>query len=87
LRAGGLSDQSDTALAAGFQVDDYREQLLSMRYLDIAAVVFALRMVPWAVGPFSLEDHEPRLRELHDRGEPVVTGSTAVFLRATRPRS
>ncbi|HJV09345.1 MAG TPA: hypothetical protein VJ653_06675, partial [Acidimicrobiales bacterium] len=78
-------DVRATVLAAGFQVDDYREQLVRVRYLDIAAVVFALRMVPWTVGPFSLDQHEARLRELHERGEPVVTASTALFLQATRP--
>lgn len=84
----GEWDVRATVLAAGFQVDDYREQLLCTRYLDIAAVVFSLRMVPWAVGPFSLEQHEGRLRELHEQIErdgPLVTGSTALFLRATRP--
>ena len=84
----GTWDVRDTVLAAGLQVDDYREQLLQVRYVDIAAVIFALRMAPWTVGEFRLPDHRARLEELHaviERDGPLVTGSTAVFLRASRP--
>ncbi|MEX0948659.1 MAG: hypothetical protein WD296_07625 [Acidimicrobiia bacterium] len=56
-----------TVLDAGFELLDYREQLLATHYLDIAAVVFELRKAPWAVGQFVLDDHRERLRELHDR--------------------
>ncbi|MGH9226122.1 MAG: SAM-dependent methyltransferase [Acidimicrobiales bacterium] len=78
----------DRLLDAGFVLLDYREELTRILYLDIAAVVFALRMVPWTVGEFRLDDHRSRLFELHRqiaRDGPLVTASTGVYAHAVRP--
>lgn len=77
----------DALLDAGFLVQDYREELTRNLYVDIAAVVFTLRMVPWTVGDFRLEEHRDRLLELHrqiDRDGHLVTASTAVYVHATK---
>jgi SAM-dependent methyltransferase len=78
----------DDVLDAGFAVSDYREQLTHTRYSDIAAVVFALRMVPWSVGVFNIDDHRERLYELHlqiERDGGLQTAWTSVFLHAYKP--
>lgn len=64
----------DDLIEAGFLVQDYREELTRTLYLDIAAVVFSLRMAPWTVGEFRLEDHRGRLLELH-RGSSATAPS------------
>jgi SAM-dependent methyltransferase len=77
----------DTVLAAGFEIVDYREQLTRVVYRDIAAVVFALRMSPWTVGPFNIDAHRERLYELHqqiDRNGGLVTSWTSLFLHARK---
>ncbi len=78
----------DRLLGAGFLLLDYREEMTCIMYLDIAAVVLALRMVPWTVGEFRLDEHRSRLFELHRqiaRDGPLVTASTGVFAHAVRP--
>jgi len=35
-------------------------------FFDIGAVVYFLRVVPWIVPGFSVAEHEPRLRALHE---------------------
>lgn len=77
----------DDLLEAGFLIEDYREELARILYLDIAAVVFTLRMTPWTVGEFELEGHRDRLLELHraiQRDGPLVTASSAIYVHAIK---
>lgn len=37
------------------------------RYLDIGAVVFQLRAVPWQAPGFDVRQHRDELRKLHDQ--------------------
>lgn len=79
-----------SVLDAGFEILDYREQLLVTKYRDIAGVIFDLRKTPWTVGEFRLEEHLGRLRELHDRIERdgyLPTAWTALLLLARKPSS
>ena len=88
--AGGWLVREST-LEAGFLVLDYREELARTMYLDIGAVVFALRMAPWTIGSFGdteLRERRGRLLELHEQIEsdgPLVTAGTAIFLHASKP--
>lgn len=50
---------------AGFSVLQSHEQVLESNFFDIGAVVFYLKVIEWQVEGFSVEEYEPRLRELH----------------------
>lgn len=53
--------------ALGFVVSEAREAWVTVRYLDIGAVVFQLRMVPWQAPGFDPEVHRSRLQRIHSR--------------------
>ncbi|MFD7240438.1 methyltransferase domain-containing protein [Streptomyces massasporeus] len=76
------------AVAAGLDVVDLRAERLRMEFHDIGAVVHFLRKVVWMVPGFTVEAHEQRLRELHERIRaegPFVAHSTRHLLEARRP--
>jgi hypothetical protein len=58
--AGGLE-------AAGFRILDAREALLPYRFLDIGAVVYQLRAIPWQVEGFEPEAYADRLHRIDAR--------------------
>ena len=53
--------------SAGLRIVDAREALLPFRFLDIGAVVYQLRAVPWQVGDFDPDRYADRLRLLDER--------------------
>lgn len=76
--------------AAGFVVDEYREQLQRTRFLDIAAVVFQLRAATWAIPDFTVAAYRERLWTVHTHIQEhggVVTAGTALLAIATKPSS
>ncbi len=76
------------AEAAGLEVVDLREARLRIEFRDIGAVVYFLRKVIWMVPGFTVAEHRPRLRELHDRIEadgPFVAHSARVLIEARCP--
>lgn len=80
-------DEAEAARAAGLQVVDLRTARLRMELLDIGAVVHLLRKVIWWVPGFTVEQHEPRLRALHEviqRDGRFVAHSTRHLVEARR---
>lgn len=74
--------------AAGFQIDEYREQFQRNEFLDIAAVAYFLRTVPWVIPDFTAELYRDQLRQLYDHISThgsLVTANTALMARATKP--
>jgi hypothetical protein len=61
---------------AGFATRVVREAVVVTRYLDLGAVVFQLRAVPWQASGFDVVGHREDLRRIHD--EIVRTGGFEV---------
>lgn len=79
---------ADDLATAGFELDEYREQLQRTHYLDIAAVVFQLRATPWTIPGFTVESYRDQLRKLHadiQQNGSLVTAGTALLAIATKP--
>ena len=55
----------DQVEAAGLQVASCQEARVEMIFRDVGALVWYLRMVPWAAPGFSLPLHRRHLEELH----------------------
>ncbi|MEU0049700.1 methyltransferase domain-containing protein [Streptomyces sp. NPDC006309] len=76
------------AEAAGLEVVGLRAERLRMEFHDVGAVVHFLRKVVWMVPGFTVEAHEPRLRELHTRIRtrgPFVAHSTRHLFDLRKP--
>jgi SAM-dependent methyltransferase len=76
------------AQAAGLQVVYMRLERLRQEYFDIGAVIYFLRKVIWIVPDFTVERHDQRLRELHERIEAdgrFVAHSARVLVEARKP--
>lgn len=52
---------------AGLAIHDAREVLVVRRYLDVGAVIFQLRAVPWQAPGFDVVLHREQLRRIHDQ--------------------
>jgi SAM-dependent methyltransferase len=50
---------------AGFQILDQREAFPALTFLDIAGVVFYLKVISWQIKDFSVEKYRDRLYQLH----------------------
>ena len=53
--------------AAGFSVTVRLEERPMARFLDVGAVVYYLRAIPWQVPEFSVERYRERLLRVHER--------------------
>ena len=53
--------------AAGLRIVDAHEAMLPFRFLDIGAVVYQLRAIPWQVDDFDPDAYADRLRLLDER--------------------
>jgi SAM-dependent methyltransferase len=74
--------------AAGFMIEDYREQLQRTHFRDIGALVYFLRTIPWAILDFTVAGYRGRLGEMHDHIRAhgsLVTAGTAILAFATKP--
>jgi SAM-dependent methyltransferase len=79
---------TDHLTAAGFVIEDYREQLARTHFRDIGALVYFLRTVPWAIPDFTVETYRDRLRTMHDHIHAhgsIVTAGTSILAHATKP--
>ncbi|MGA9044355.1 MAG: class I SAM-dependent methyltransferase [Thermoplasmata archaeon] len=56
---------------AGLAIDCTKEATYADEFLDIGALVFYLRMIPWEVPGFSLDRHREPLREIYEEIERV----------------
>jgi SAM-dependent methyltransferase len=72
---------------AHMNVDDVSEAVQETHFYDIGALVWFLRMVPWAVPDFSVEQYRRHLETLHERmmsHGPLRVGVLACYLVASR---
>lgn len=70
----------DSLNSAGLRVIDVREAVIVTRYLDVGAVVFHLRAVPWQVPGFDVVRHRRQLEEIHRQ----ITRDGAFVVRSQR---
>jgi hypothetical protein len=70
---------------ARWAVEDVREEHLTMRFSDIAALIGYIRAIPWAYPDLDWASAEPRLRQLHERSEsnPIEAVSHRFLLLAS----
>ena len=76
------------AESAGLEVVDLRFERLRTEFLDVGAVVWFLRKVIWMVPGFTVEEHLPALRRLHERIEAdgaFVATTTRFLIEARKP--
>jgi len=71
-----IDDLGDQLDRAGFAPRTVREAVVVTRFLDVAAVIFQLRAVPWQAPGFDLVRHRKHLLRIHD--EIVRTGGFEV---------
>ncbi|TWD81756.1 methyltransferase family protein [Kribbella amoyensis] len=79
---------TDHLAAAGFEIEDYREQLQRTHFRDLAALVYFLRTVPWAIPDFTVDGYRDHLWHLYERittDGSLVTAGTALLARAVKP--
>ncbi len=57
----------DGLMSAGFATCEVRDASIITRFLDIGAVIFQLRAVPWQAPGFDVSDHREQLRRIHDQ--------------------
>jgi SAM-dependent methyltransferase len=72
--------------AAGFLIDLAQESRGNMTFRDVSAIVYFLHAIPWEVPGFSVQRHEPVLRDLQRRLEldGALRFATGHFLIAAR---
>jgi hypothetical protein len=61
---------------------------LRVEFADIGAVVWFLRRVIWMVPGFTVDEHAPALRRLHDRivaDGPFVATTTRLLVECRKP--
>jgi SAM-dependent methyltransferase len=51
---------------SGFRIIDRREEYPPVEFLDIGAVVYYLKAIPWQVGDFTVEKYHDRLGRIHN---------------------
>ena len=76
------------ALAAGLEVVDLQIERLRAEFFDIGAVVWFLRKVIWMVPGFTVTEHEPALRRMHERihaDGPFVATTTRMLVECRKP--
>ena len=88
LAAWNLAFASDQLVTAGFQIVDQREEFLETEFLDIGAVVYYLKAIPWQIPDFTVDAYRDHLVALHTRIE--AEGSLRIpghlfYLEAIRP--
>jgi len=62
-----LATAAQALTAAGFELDDSRQEWPILAFYDVGAVVYHLRMVSWQVPEFTVDRYDGALRRLHAR--------------------
>jgi len=74
--------------SVGLEVIDLRAETLEVRFFDVGAVIYFLRLVLWTVPDFSIERYRDRLRAMHDhiaeKGS-FVSHSERFLIEARKP--
>ena len=87
-RRWNLDAATEALTAAGLNVVDAREEWPLLRFHDIGAVVYQLRMVPWQVPDFTVAGYDSALRRLHARIEsdgPLAVRTHRFLIMAKAP--
>ena len=82
-----LAGVRDVVQAAGLVVDRLEEATLRRLFLDVGALVWYLKAIPFEIPDFEVDRYADRLVELHHRIEhdgPLDTGFHLIFLVAHR---
>ncbi len=70
--------------AAGLRVRDGESAVETLRFADVGAFAWYLRMIPWTVPHFSIEAHREALDRLHSLGEPIVLRGLRFWIDAEK---
>jgi hypothetical protein len=70
--------------AVGMSVRGGNSALETLRFADIGAFAWYLRMIPWTVPGFTIDGHRAALERLHDAGEPIVLRGLRFWIDAER---
>jgi hypothetical protein len=62
-----LKSASKELESAGFNITEKLAGVQLARFFDIGAVVFFLKLVPWAIPDFSIEKYKDKLFALHEK--------------------
>ena len=76
------------ATAVGLEVVSLQTAALRTEFYDIGAVIYFLRKVIWMVPGFTVEAHQPKLRELHaiiERDGKFSATTTRFLIEARKP--
>jgi hypothetical protein len=65
----------DQLQPAGWTIDDVREDRLTMRFADIAALIGYVRTIPWAYRDLDWARLKPRLQQLHGQSQSDPIGA------------
>jgi SAM-dependent methyltransferase len=77
----------EQAADAGLRVVDSGEATEAVSFVDVGALAWYLKMIPWTVENFSVETHRPQLERLHERiatEGPVTAELPAFWLKAVK---
>jgi SAM-dependent methyltransferase len=73
---------------AGFTVEQAELWQGSMEFLDVGALVYYLKAIPWMVPDFSVDAYRPTLQRLHGKlasGEPLTCTKVSFLVQAQKP--
>jgi SAM-dependent methyltransferase len=76
------------AEGAGLVVEDWRVERPRTQFLDIGAVVYFLRLVPWIVPGFTVAKYGEQLRNLHariERAGPFEADASRMLVDVRKP--
>lgn len=76
-------------LDAGLEIEDSREASVTSVYLDIGAVVYQVRAIPWWVEDFTVEKYRDHLLDMHKHIEKhggFESSETKLLAVARKPR-
>lgn len=61
-----LKNAVDSLKKKGFKIITSYEEFPDLRFYDIGALIYYLKVVSWQVNDFSVEKYESKLKEIHD---------------------
>ncbi|HYB45671.1 MAG TPA: hypothetical protein VEC92_04035 [Nitrososphaerales archaeon] len=75
-RPWNLAEAVDEIESAGMKIVQKREERMSSRFLDVGALVYYLKAIPWEIPDFDVRTYRERLLEMHK--QILRTGSFGV---------
>jgi len=74
--------------AAGLEIVDIQDRQGDLRFTDVGAIVYYLKVIPWLVPDFTVERYQQQLFGLQarlDMGEPLVFEAHTYLIEARKP--